>query len=568
MGTPHSKIDEEWTDNRQSPGLDVRNSVAHLAKTPAPHRVFIALAGGGAKGLIHVGALRALEDRDVEFCGLAGTSAGAIVAALKAAGFSSRELIDPDGGPSVIDKLNEIDPSIKRATDIFGGGWLRVRLFRWAAGHFQILKILAGVIGLALPIWLIWVGTTRSWPMITTAVIATIIIGLFGLLGFRFLIGGLASVEQFRSALGKLLQRKMFPAEPDRIVTLGDFARDGRPTLKIVSANLSRRRLQLFSPERTPEVAVADAVAASICLPLIFAPWRIDKSTFVDGGIVSNLPAWPFDEERELDPQALTIAVEIADTSNAPFIRRFNWLPSAVRTALFGSGELNLRVSGQAEQLVLESRLNLLQFDLTLEQARQEVRDGEAAASVRLDKRLFRRPELYRNACEVTRGLTEDIVESALHIDAKRVRVAIAVPDHDYHHSLRLRFSSGYEADPDEGMLVPIVGSVLGAAWAARESRFELAPFPPELDLPGDANRLRRKLRWPKLAWQLCIPILDRDDHARFAVHIGGDAKLPIDPRLEDAVTEIESSVKEFFNLIIQELSELEDGHGLEERHL
>lgn len=544
-----------------------------MAQAPViaePRRAFVALAGGGAKGLIHVGALRALEDQSVAFHGLAGTSAGAIVAALKAAGFSSREILDPDGGPTLMDQLAAIDPEIAHATDIFGKvGWARVLAFRWAASHAWLLRLIGGGLAIAFPVGLIVAGTTRSCPVIMAAIVITILLGGMIFLGVRFLIGGLADVRRFRGALATLLQRRLFPENPDRTVTMGDFGKDGRPTLKIVSANLSKRRLQLFSPERTPEIAVADAVAASICLPIIFEPWRIGKSTFVDGGIVSNLPAWPFDEEREIDPQALTIAIEIADTSNAPIVRRFNWLSSAVRTALFGSGELNLRVSGQAEQLVLESSLNLLQFDLTLEQARQEVRDGEAAARVQLDRRLFRRPELYRNACEVTRGLAEDVIESALEIRAKRVRVAIAVPDKDYHHSLRLRFSSGYDADADEAMLIPISGSVLGEAWRARESRFELAPFPPEFDLPGDANRLRRKLRWPKLAWQLCIPILDEEDCARFTVQISGDAKLPADdPRLEEAITEMESSVKEFFNLIMQQLSELEDDHGLEEHHL
>lgn len=535
----------------------------------APRRVFVALAGGGAKGLIHVGALRALEDREVTFCGLAGTSAGAIVAALKAAGFSSREILDPDGGPTIIDRLSEIDPKLTRATDIFGRfGWFRVLLFRWATSHPWVLALAAGVVALAIPAALVIAGASRSPMVIFYAVLIVVTLAGLGLLGVRFLIGGLADVRRFHAALGALLQRKMFPGDKDRVVTMGDFARDGRPTLKIVSANLSKRSLQLFSPERTPAVAVADAVAASICLPLIFQPWRIGSSTYVDGGIVSNLPAWPFDEERELDPQALTIAVEIADTSGSPVIKRFNWLPSAIRTALFGSGELNLRVSGQAEQLVLESSLDLLQFDLTVEKARQEVRDGEAAASVRLDQRLFRRPELYRNACEVARGLTEDVIETALEIRAKRVRVAIAVRDRDYHHSLRLRFSTGYELDPDEGMLVPIIGSVLGEAWAGRESRFELAPFPPEVDLPGDANRLRRKLRWPKLAWQLCVPVLGADGNVRLAVHISGDAKLPAaDPLLEDAITEIENAVKEFFGLIMQELNELEGEYGLEEHH-
>lgn len=543
-----------------------------MAKPPSdrpPLRVFVAFAGGGAKGLIHVGALKALEDRKVQFCGLAGTSAGAIVASVKAAGFEASDLLDPETGGSLIDRLRKIDHGIVKATDIFGrSGWSRILLFRWAVSHPLGLAALVFPTGVAVLIGLVAAGATRSYETIPLAGVAVLMLGLLIGLGARFLMGGLADLKRFRAAFTGLLQRKMFPDEPDRVVRMGDFARDGRPTLKIVSANLSRRSLQLFSPERTPDVPVADAVAASICLPIIFAPWRIDKAAFVDGGIVSNLPAWPFDEERELDPGAMTIAVGIADTSNAPIVRRFNWLPSAIRTALFGSGELNLRVSGETEQLVLESSLKLLQFDLTPDQARQEVRDAEAAASVRLDKRLFRRPELYRNACEVTRGLAEDVIESGLEIDAKRVRVAIAVPDRNYYHSLRLRFSAGYENDTDEGMLIPIEASVLGVAWQARESRFEIAPFPAGLDLPGEANRLRGKLLWPELAWQLCIPILDEGGRPRIAVHINGNARLAVDQKVEDAVTEIESSVKEFFNLIMKELSELEDGYGLEEHHL
>ena len=38
--------------------------------------------GGGVKGLAHIGALAAAQQRGVNFTGVAGTSAGAIVAAL------------------------------------------------------------------------------------------------------------------------------------------------------------------------------------------------------------------------------------------------------------------------------------------------------------------------------------------------------------------------------------------------------------------------------------------------------------------------------------------------------
>jgi NTE family protein len=48
--------------------------------------------GGGVKGIGLVGALARVEQENVEFTGLAGTSAGAIVAALFAAGYTTKEL--------------------------------------------------------------------------------------------------------------------------------------------------------------------------------------------------------------------------------------------------------------------------------------------------------------------------------------------------------------------------------------------------------------------------------------------------------------------------------------------
>jgi NTE family protein len=51
--------------------------------------------GGGAKGYAHVGALKAAEKRGIFFRKVAGTSAGAIVAALVAARYTADELFDP-----------------------------------------------------------------------------------------------------------------------------------------------------------------------------------------------------------------------------------------------------------------------------------------------------------------------------------------------------------------------------------------------------------------------------------------------------------------------------------------
>src|SRR4051812_19560526 len=48
--------------------------------------------GGGAKGIVYAGALRAAEDLHIRFRAVAGSSAGAITAALVAAGMSADQL--------------------------------------------------------------------------------------------------------------------------------------------------------------------------------------------------------------------------------------------------------------------------------------------------------------------------------------------------------------------------------------------------------------------------------------------------------------------------------------------
>jgi NTE family protein len=56
-------------------------------------QVGIALGGGGAKGLAHIGVLRVLESAQVPLDLIAGTSAGSIVGALYAEGKLSDEIV-------------------------------------------------------------------------------------------------------------------------------------------------------------------------------------------------------------------------------------------------------------------------------------------------------------------------------------------------------------------------------------------------------------------------------------------------------------------------------------------
>ena len=66
---------------------------AERSLSPRP-MVGLALSGGGARGLAHIGVLKALEEAEIPIDYIAGTSMGAVVGGLYAAGYSHRRLED------------------------------------------------------------------------------------------------------------------------------------------------------------------------------------------------------------------------------------------------------------------------------------------------------------------------------------------------------------------------------------------------------------------------------------------------------------------------------------------
>jgi NTE family protein len=68
---------------------------ATAASLPAGRkRVGLALGGGGARGVAHVGVIRLLEREGIPIDCIAGTSAGSLVGAAYAAGLGAQELLD------------------------------------------------------------------------------------------------------------------------------------------------------------------------------------------------------------------------------------------------------------------------------------------------------------------------------------------------------------------------------------------------------------------------------------------------------------------------------------------
>ena len=59
-----------------------------------PQRVGLVLSGGGAKGIAHIGLIKVLEDHNIPIDYITGTSIGAIIGGLYAAGYSPEEMLE------------------------------------------------------------------------------------------------------------------------------------------------------------------------------------------------------------------------------------------------------------------------------------------------------------------------------------------------------------------------------------------------------------------------------------------------------------------------------------------
>ncbi|RYC30346.1 patatin [Lichenibacterium minor] len=533
-------------------------------------RIFVAFAGGGAKGLVHVGALKALEERKVDFRGFAGTSAGAIVAALAAAGFRADELIDPASRASVIDRLHAHESSISAPTDLFGtGGWCRITAVRsflvspLRAGFrrpylFLAVFALAFFISLSLSPFLGW--TADACIGVTWLAMFVTILGLA-----TAMTSGLAKLDTFRLALDRILSEQVFGVGSRQIVRMRDFDGLQRPVLKIVAANLTERKLELFSHDVDGDVPVADAVAASICLPFVFAPWRVGDRIFVDGGVVSNFPAWPFDEERKLDADALTIGFEIGAPLPAPGSAGSkpdltSWPMALVETALFGAGTLSTRAIGRAELITMRPSIGTMDFDVGTHRIRRELANVTNAARAEISKRLFDFPLVYRTACGNVRDLIVGALAGSTEVLASpggsgRVRCAVAMPRAEYRRSLQVSHAVGYEDDPDRDLVIPIASSLAGLAWTSGVAEFERDPLSSDLELTGEADSSLRRLLWRDLAWSLRVPISGRKGPF-LVVMVDGSAILTDSEATRSLFEQAIDEVEKAFASIVRQFDE------------
>ncbi len=94
----------------------------------------LALGSGGAKGMAHLGALKAFEEEGISFSVVSGASIGSIVGALYAKGYSSRDMV------AIVEGLNrrEFAKNLKLFSDL---GFAESFLEQYLEGDFSTLKL-------------------------------------------------------------------------------------------------------------------------------------------------------------------------------------------------------------------------------------------------------------------------------------------------------------------------------------------------------------------------------------------------------------------------------------------
>jgi len=333
---------------------------------------------------------------------------------------------------------------------------------------------------------------------------------------FRQFNAGITNVNKVRKFINGALERKLVAANKKVGVTFRDLDKAKKPPLKIVATNVYAESLELFCLDRTPDVAIADAVAASICLPVIFKPFGLHfertidgvptpvDSVFLDGGLVSNLPAWPFDTEREQAGDIATVALSIGEP---PVATPKPWLSALVGTVVNGSKEVHTRATGRISQIALKTKLELLDFDAPVDVLRAEATRARITSQGQLIEDLYAVPQVVRKFVGIAQQallnmLTADMEKWArVDIPHARLRVGFALQSLEMPDHFAVVESAGYEPD-DIGLelLQAFKEHLAISAWKRGEEQFlNLATMSPQ--------KLRQQNIWTDAKFMICIPM-------------------------------------------------------------
>ena len=464
--------------------------------------------GGGAKGLAHVGALKATETRNITFKSVGGTSAGAIMAALVAAGYSADELFNPNDIESSQLKVNFLD-------------FLDKDTWRSTQAVFTALNKI------------------KKSPCPT-------FFSLYYLWKFRFIASsllknkGLFETAKFSAWLELLLSKKLNKTDT---ITFKDL----KLPLTIISTDVSSCNIRVFSQSDTPNYSVSEAVASSIAIPLFFKP-RTDPSTqqtLVDGGVVSNYPTWIFDKERQSNEGGvITLGYKLTEkkTNSEPIGTNFyRYLLQLINSALWGDQSLEIRGIESLHSIPLEVSAGTLEFDLDVDQKNKLYDEGKRSTDA-----YFRENIGLSSKDEITKFLEIACItvkQKILEITGKTVshlRCNIFIPAFQDSNHLRLM-----DKDADDRLVIEIGSGAAGLCFKEKLSIIcDLEDAKTVFETQWKLNKYQQALIRKDLKSLISLPIKNPQDSTVIAV-----LSFDSTEELLDDFAAVENAIKDLTSL-------------------
>ena len=118
----------------------------------------------------------------------------------------------------------------------------------------------------------------------------------------------------------------------DENATFADFKKANMLDLRVFAADLNEHVLKEFSVAKTPDTIVAEAIRASISIPLFFEAWTFsngipDNHIYVDGGTICNFPITAFDSvDGKINYETLGFYLKTVSGINPPSTLKNNQL--------------------------------------------------------------------------------------------------------------------------------------------------------------------------------------------------------------------------------------------------
>ena len=456
-------------------------------------KAFGIFEGGGAKGYAHVGALQAVEARGIELEAVAGSSIGAVIALLVAAGFTADELfrISEQGNSGLlsaswVDQINQTDWA---AYENFRKEYLDNNPTRPSAkgmtklGYGKLLKF-----------------------------------GCFALSAFRrhnhlfnqiWTHFGLTDASGFQKWLDGSVRKKLGIKEGPILF------RHLRIPLKVVAGDLLTGKMRVFGGSKDANLSAVDAAVASASYPLFFKPFPFQESLFVDGGLLSNLPAWVFDDERLKQPRPTpTFGFQFVEVPLLGRVVSINDPPASLpeffkrlaTTSIFGGQALGSRAIEDYYAFALAADIDTLAFHEIEKKAPDLVDAGRKGVAKFFDTQIGPSdPE----DMETILGVVANFVVQALDKSAKNKLLqlrafALIETSNEF---VKVAYSANAEQDADDRLKIRANSPGMAECFTLKEPVVTFVPEIPEMIRLNPAFKYEHAARPQNVKTVYTIPI-------------------------------------------------------------